>query len=121
MLQSNSLRASLEAKFIICPLCLLLEQPKSPAAPTLNSTVLCPSTAEGPAISICPLRAAAALPVCLCAEQAAQEQQGLAPPGTRTEGMHRQGECKCDTLGFAVTWSSGHFHITESKNHDGIF
>lgn len=101
MLQRNSFRTSLEAKFIICRLFLPLEQPKSPAAPRLSSTVLCPSTAEGPAISICPLRVAAALPVCLC--------PGTAGPGTtwhkdrgdaQARGMQMQHAGHCSDLVF---------------------
>lgn len=69
---------NLEAKFILCPFCLSLEQPKSPAAHTFtahSSPGVHPSSAEPLPSVLVPL-----------AEQAALEQQDHL---TRTEGMHR--------------------------------
>lgn len=76
---------NLEAKFIICPLCLPLEQPKSPAA---HSVAL---------VSVPSQQSHLHLSLWLCAEQAAQEQQDHLAQGS------------------TVTCSSGHFHTTEPK------
>lgn len=73
--------------------------------------------------------------IALCS--APQQQSSICPPcssadvcpGTvgpdsslhKDRGDAQARECKCDMLVSAVTWSSGHSHITESKNYMGIF
>lgn len=85
-------RLNLEAKFIICPFGLPLEQPKSPAARTASSPGVCPSTAKPPPSVLVPLCRTGSL-------------GAAGPPGTDQRGC----------TGSTVTWSSGPFHTTESK------
>lgn len=110
----NNFRTSLEGRFITSPLCLPLEHQ---ARLHLHSPAPCsvprlPTAQPAPPSVLC---IAAALPACHAAEQAAQEQLGLGATCHKNRGDAQARGRQRWHAGFAVTWSSGGFHITESK------